>query len=549
MLRASISGRARWAVVTMLGLACGSLGLSGSRVAAGDEPDPAVPRTGEAAILEALEETTDLEFVENPLSEVLDFIRDKHRVAMWIDHKSLEDCGVTCNLRGVRLRSALNLILKPLELTWTIQNEVLAITSKETADSKLLTKVQDVADLLDPTAKRRIQCDSLVDVIMSTIEPQSWDEGTGPSGIECRKTTIIFSQSREVHEQVARLLDDLRRARGLKTAQPVVEPPKEEAIHQALEKPWNMHTVDQPLSDVAAQLADEFHINVVLDERALEDCGVRGDEPVTIQWPALKLKDTLDLLLAPLELDWIVDADVLLITSREVHDSSLKTKVYPIVDLLDSGVIEDQEDLLFALTSGGEFKRTWDEVGGPGTIEALGGLLVVSQTRRVHVWIEGLLADMRKLPPPTAEPPKPDKVSLKVYRLDGVTPERMLDVITRLIEPASWVGAGGEGTIEGIACTRPGANKHWTNEGGTEAPPPAAKAEPATSPASTLNQVGGGGQTVADPVERLTSLPDGWLIIRQRESVHKKITDFLNDMGSEPVRSGGPGSGGGGGFF
>src|SRR4029079_5523772 len=60
------------------------------------------------------------------------------------------DSPVTINLRNISLRSALRLMLKNLQLTYIIQDEVLIITTKEDAEKDLVVKVYPVADLVLP---------------------------------------------------------------------------------------------------------------------------------------------------------------------------------------------------------------------------------------------------------------------------------------------------------------------------------------------------------------------------------------------------------------
>ena len=95
-------------------------------------------------------------FVEAPLTEVLDYLKDRHKIEIQIDTKALEDAGVgadtpvTVDLKGISLRSALRLMLKKLSLTYLIKDEVLLITTPEEADNQLTTKVYPVADLVLP---------------------------------------------------------------------------------------------------------------------------------------------------------------------------------------------------------------------------------------------------------------------------------------------------------------------------------------------------------------------------------------------------------------
>jgi hypothetical protein len=110
----------------------------------------------EKRIEDALKSPTQLEFVETPLSDVIDYLKDYHGIEIQVDKKALDDVGigtdtpVTKNLKGISLKSALRLLLKEMSLTYIIENEVLLITTPEEADSKLVTKVYPVADLVLP---------------------------------------------------------------------------------------------------------------------------------------------------------------------------------------------------------------------------------------------------------------------------------------------------------------------------------------------------------------------------------------------------------------
>ena len=110
----------------------------------------------EEKIFAELDNNTKLEFVETPLNEVIDYLKDLHQIEIQIDEKALKDVGidsktaVTKNLSGISLRSALRLMLKEMDLTYVIRDEVLLITTPEEANAKLVTKVYPVADLVLP---------------------------------------------------------------------------------------------------------------------------------------------------------------------------------------------------------------------------------------------------------------------------------------------------------------------------------------------------------------------------------------------------------------
>ncbi len=59
--------------------------------------------------------------------------------------------------------------------------------------------------------------DSLIDLVTSTIQPTTWDEVGGPGSIAPFETnlSLVVSQTQEVHEELADLLDQLRRIQDL----------------------------------------------------------------------------------------------------------------------------------------------------------------------------------------------------------------------------------------------------------------------------------------------------------------------------------------------
>jgi type II secretory pathway component GspD/PulD (secretin) len=103
-------------------------------------------------------------------------------------------------------------------------------TKATTFDTTPRTEVYAVADLVIPVPSAlrtpeelprngKIQegavadFDSLIDLISSTIEPQSWGELGGGGRIESSPTnlSLVVTQSAEVHEQITDLLTQLRR--------------------------------------------------------------------------------------------------------------------------------------------------------------------------------------------------------------------------------------------------------------------------------------------------------------------------------------------------
>ncbi|HEV3340101.1 MAG TPA: hypothetical protein VG125_07080 [Pirellulales bacterium] len=114
----------------------------------------------EAKILSALDDKTDLDFAEQPLTDVIEYLQTRHEINIQLDQKALSDAGVgsdtpiSRNIKGITLRSALKLLLAELDLTYVIKNEVLMITSKTEAENLLSMRVYPVADLVIPPGPR-----------------------------------------------------------------------------------------------------------------------------------------------------------------------------------------------------------------------------------------------------------------------------------------------------------------------------------------------------------------------------------------------------------
>jgi hypothetical protein len=110
----------------------------------------------EERIYSALNDDTRFDFIETPLDQAIQFLRDAHEIPIELDKKALDQAGVgtdtpiTRTLKGVSLRSGLRMLLKDHDLTYTVKDEVLLITTKEEVDANLVTKVYPVGDLVIP---------------------------------------------------------------------------------------------------------------------------------------------------------------------------------------------------------------------------------------------------------------------------------------------------------------------------------------------------------------------------------------------------------------
>lgn len=110
----------------------------------------------EAKIRRELATPTMVEFAETPLDEAVDYLQDVHGIAIQLDRKALEEAGVfddspvTLDVENVSLRTVLRLMLRPMDLTYVVEDEVLMITTVEVASQKIVTAVYPLGDLVLP---------------------------------------------------------------------------------------------------------------------------------------------------------------------------------------------------------------------------------------------------------------------------------------------------------------------------------------------------------------------------------------------------------------
>jgi type II secretory pathway component HofQ len=167
--------------------------------------------TAEQRIRAALQEETNLEFVETPLKEALTYIADKHKFDLQYDTVALRDAAVdptaipvSINVHGIKLASALNLILSQNNLTTIMQDEVLQITTKDKANSTLVMHVYDVHDLAEPE-----NVEQLIGILSSVPGDQDavgkirWLRLSG-------KYTLFVCKPESVHDGIKEILADLR---------------------------------------------------------------------------------------------------------------------------------------------------------------------------------------------------------------------------------------------------------------------------------------------------------------------------------------------------
>jgi hypothetical protein len=124
-----------------------------------------------------------------------------------IDERALEeelislDEQITLSLsKEISFRSALKLVLEPLNLTWVIEDEVMRITSKSNSANVLRT--YDLSQIL-PDNSTVLE---LVSIIERTVAPGSWDAAEGTSTIAVFGSLLVVNCPEDTHEGIEKTL-------------------------------------------------------------------------------------------------------------------------------------------------------------------------------------------------------------------------------------------------------------------------------------------------------------------------------------------------------
>ncbi len=378
-----------------------ALAKLGEREASGMLWPPQGADSQRERIRAALNEKSSCRFENTPLEEAMEQMAAQHGINIYLRAEKLDEASVpvttpiTKNVAGISLRSLLNLIVRDLELTYTVEDQGLVITTPENAEDHEIIVAYDVGDIVEKfgNSPDATDWDSLVEVIYASVRPDSWNgiSGPGPS-MGYGDRWLIFPQTEAVHEQVVELLDQMRWVKAGKAGEvpPSLRATKEieERIRTALRRVIELDKEPRPLNDAVSRLRDVLGIPILVDEKRLMEAGVGLDAPVVTDLGAATAGAHLAAMLQAVTLTTVMRDEVLQITTPEDEESYLVTRVYDARPLLQKALSEERLcDLIRAKIRPGK----WHVNSGPGNVESYAGSLVVNHTPAVQEELERYL--------------------------------------------------------------------------------------------------------------------------------------------------------------
>lgn len=237
---------------------------------------------------------------QGKLAELRAELESKLKLPVLIDRKSLDDEAFDTttpihwgSTQPLKLRLALRTLLADLNLVYCTEEGTLIITTKTAAENRQIVRTYAVdPELLKPRKRIRQtqliqfggwgsgfgggggppplhaeydEVDSLVNLLTSIIQPTTWRANGGMGGIEpnLQLGLLVVSNTEEVHDELAALLDVFKKKMAERKPPPIAPDAVERGIHPVVLpavrlKQQNPLDHDRPISKEPAFTMDEL---------------------------------------------------------------------------------------------------------------------------------------------------------------------------------------------------------------------------------------------------------------------------------------------------
>ncbi|MBN71574.1 MAG: hypothetical protein CME32_20105 [Gimesia sp.] len=122
---------------------------------------------------------------------------------------------------------------------------------------------------------------------------------------------------------------------------------REENLEAALQAETEANFPEIPLDEVMTYFSELHNVPVVIQAQDLGAIGLTPAEPIDTRLKNITFENALEQILDPLNLTYVIDRDLILITSQAKADATFKTRVYPVGDLCQTD--DDYQALIAAI--------------------------------------------------------------------------------------------------------------------------------------------------------------------------------------------------------
>lgn len=376
---------------------------------AGLRADAAEAAAVEAALQEQID-TTDFAGTDQPWGEVLDILKSRCNMPLVVNEAEATAMGVDRQTRVtvpegvIPLDELLDEITGRMDLSWRRAGDRIEITSYDSADTarnKLITRVYPLPAGTATGGKLAEDAETMYDLITTSIEPDSWDDVGGDGVIVPAGGALVIRQTAEIHRIISAFLARMTNLPdGPPRHFPIVEiSAADAAAERALSRKVHVDFRSERLDFVLNQLSQKAGVPIRLGDQSIARAPIRLHSAANDS-----LRSTLQQIFTQIGLSYCIRHGAILITTDDDVQSHPSIWFYDVGDLVGVDGGSDFDTLIDLLTDTVE-PDSWDEVGGPGTIQELGDhWLVVVQSRDNHRKLQRTLARIRAHLEPGIDP-------------------------------------------------------------------------------------------------------------------------------------------------
>ena len=379
----------------------------------------------ESPLANRLQQPATFDIQEASVREVANYLRDEFDIPA-VMHDSIEEIGIG-ESRIFTLQAKVPSLWQGLDklgwygLGWRVVGENLLLVSAEESELRMVCKVYRLpAPLLAPdelagggrgrnAEYSRLSTlefqDELVDLIVNTVEPDSWDESGGPGALHVVDDCLVLSASYAIHQRVAQLLRALEIAQASSTTEviPVTcDRQMHQTFHQQMESVWSVENAPNSLQELLDVIQSHLDASLVLLDDGYVDVEGRWDKQLLLPSDSDLLAEfaatetPLHVVLRSMFCEYRhTYRDGILWMERAGENVKNEVCIYPVDDLRqkDPELLDEIVDRISNLIDQG----TWYAHGGFGAIERFRGSLVVATNSDTQRKIRGLLAALREI--------------------------------------------------------------------------------------------------------------------------------------------------------
>lgn len=232
---------------------------------------------------------------------------------------------------------------------------------------------------------------------------------------------------------------------------------KDKEIQAKLAKPVQVNFHNVPLRQAIDDLRVMTNMNMHLESQSLSSEGQNPEQPVSLKADNISLKSALNVLLHQAHLTYIIQDEMLKITTEKAARGKLVQKVYSVADLvipIDDYITPDHLNINKAMAGMMENNRV--NLTGGGT-PMTNNRNMLQNGQPIGTGTSGNTSSMSTAPNGQASMStgmQPGTVGSSMSYVGNVSPTKqsmqdmLIKLITNTVAPQSWAEVGGAGTID-----------------------------------------------------------------------------------------------------